>query len=1145
MGWALAANSDDDTGLDLRILGPLEVLRDGQTVALGGRRQRAVLARLLVEPAVAVSLDRIVDAVWPEHVPNGGTATVQTYVFHLREALEPTRAKGAPGTVLVTTGNGYRLDPPDGSLDALRFEEAVGRGRQALAAGDGAAASGILSDALALWRGEVLSDLDDLGFVAPVAARLSELRLSATAAWVDAELLCGRHDELEAELGRLVSEHPLREGFHAQRMLALYRSGRQSEALEAYRQVRGLLDEELGVAPGEELRTLHERILRQDPELLARHTSGPHARPVDPPPGADDDGLLPSSPLSATSPPDPPPTDRPRRALRGQRRLAVVLVIGVFAALLAGGTSWIARSGRITALPPNSAGVLTEGGLDGPAVNLGWSPVAMTEGGGDVWVVNQSQGQVVRIDPETHRVVQTVGGVGHEPQAVAAYGADVWVVAGDSTLTRINIDSNTVVDKIEVGIEPAAVVAGPDGVWVANSGDNAVQHIDPRTRRVDEAVPVGNGPDGLALEGTTLWVSNGRSGSVSQLDTKKGTITQEFLVDAGPSGIAVTPTDIWVANELSQSVSRISRATSVVSRVVVGDGPTNVVATGGEVWVSNAFGGSVSRIQLATGAETRLPLESAPRALARVGDQVWAAAGGYSSAIHRGGTLTWTRPAESGELTTLDPAGAYEPQSLQLNRAVYDGLVTFRAAGGRGSQTLVPDLATTLPHPTDGGLTYVFTVRRGVRYSSGATVVASDLARGFKRALLDRGGRPDFFRAVVGAQRCIEDPDFPNLCDLSKGVSADDESGRLTIRLTEPDPELLDKLAFFVVATPPGTPLRDLALNPAPSTGPYVISQATSTRVTLSRNPYFEQWSSSAQPAGYPDSIVLRTAATPEAAVADVVSGAADGTPILGSLAAVVSSHPTLVHRYEEFNTDFVYLNPRVAPFDDIRVRRALNFAVDRRRLVELYGPDSSLASATCQMLPPNFPAYRPYCPYQVGPAEGPYSGADVGMAKQLVNDSATTATPITMFALPGKNLWTRFPAYFAEVLRGLGYTVAVAPLPTVRDFPSYQIFTSSGWLADYPRPSTFYDLFACGGQSFTGYCNPTIDAAARRAHALEASDPSAALSAWAGVDKMVTDDASVVALGNRRGAQIVSQRTGNVQAAFGTGAILSQLWVQ
>ncbi|HYV77211.1 MAG TPA: AfsR/SARP family transcriptional regulator, partial [Streptosporangiaceae bacterium] len=222
----------DQTELaDFGILGPLEVSRCGSVVPLGGPRQRAVLALLLLEANRVVSLDRLAEDVWGGHPPDGWVTTVQIYVSHLRQALEPARARGAAGDVLVTRNPGYLLRVNREQLDATRFQDGFAAGRTALEEGRYAEAAGTLRQALGLWRSGVLADLADYAFTRPEAARLEDLRLAAVEARIDADLALGRHDTLTAELEQLVAEHPVREQLHGQLMLALYRGGRQAGAL--------------------------------------------------------------------------------------------------------------------------------------------------------------------------------------------------------------------------------------------------------------------------------------------------------------------------------------------------------------------------------------------------------------------------------------------------------------------------------------------------------------------------------------------------------------------------------------------------------------------------------------------------------------------------------------------------------------------------------------------------------------------------------------------------------------------------------------------------------------------------------------------------------------------------------------------------
>src|SRR5499427_4753257 len=249
------------------ILGPLEVSRAGRAVPLGGPRQRAVLALLLLEANRVVSMDRLAEDIWAGHPPEGWVTTLQTYVSHLRQALEPDRARGAAGEVLVTRDRGYLLLVDRGHLDAALFDEGFTAGRAMLDAGRYAEAAQALRKALELWRGPVLANLADYAFTRPEAARLEELRLAAVEARIDADLALGRHDRLTAELEQLAAEHPLRERLHAQLMLALYRCGRQADALAAYRRTRALLAAELGIDPGEPLERLHAAVLAHDRAL--------------------------------------------------------------------------------------------------------------------------------------------------------------------------------------------------------------------------------------------------------------------------------------------------------------------------------------------------------------------------------------------------------------------------------------------------------------------------------------------------------------------------------------------------------------------------------------------------------------------------------------------------------------------------------------------------------------------------------------------------------------------------------------------------------------------------------------------------------------------------------------------------------------
>jgi DNA-binding SARP family transcriptional activator len=256
--------------VEFRILGPLEVVRDGAPLELGGPRQRALLALLLTRAGTVVSRDRLVDELWDEP-PASVVNVIQTYVSHLRKVLPPDR--------LATRPPGYVLEVERGELDLHRFEQLAEEGRQALAGGEPETASQLLGEALGLWRGQALGDVAGAAFARVEAARLDELRLAALEERIEADLAAGRHASALGELEALTAEHPLRERARAQLMLALYRSGRQSEALDVFRDGRSALVE-LGLEPGPALRELQAALLRQDPSLELDPGAAAAAQPV-------------------------------------------------------------------------------------------------------------------------------------------------------------------------------------------------------------------------------------------------------------------------------------------------------------------------------------------------------------------------------------------------------------------------------------------------------------------------------------------------------------------------------------------------------------------------------------------------------------------------------------------------------------------------------------------------------------------------------------------------------------------------------------------------------------------------------------------------------------------------------------------------
>jgi peptide/nickel transport system substrate-binding protein len=1133
------------------ILGPLEVSRSGCAVLLGGPRQRAVLALLLLEANRVVSLDRLAEDVWAGRPPEGWVTTVQIYVSHLRQALEPARARGAAGEVLVTRGRGYLLRVGGERLDASRFQDGFAAGRAALEAGRHAEAAQALRRALGLWRGQVLADLADYAFTRPEAARLEELRLAATEARIDADLALGRHDALTAELEQLVAAHPLRERLHGQLMLALYRCGRQADALAAYRHVRELLAGELGIDPEEPLRRLHASILAHDQVL---DWNGDRHAPA---------GAHPAStpvPSPARGSPRRPAAGRrePARVRWPARRLLAVgsaLAVAAAACIVAVARPW---AGESAGLPGNSVGLIdAAGGRAGAPVMVG-SPAGLAYGDGSVWAVDSADGRLYRINPATHAVVQMIP-VGTDPTAVTVTGDNAWVAnSGDGTVSQINTTSNTVVQEIPVGNIPVAIASGPSGVWVANQGDATVDRIDSVTGIVTRRnIGVGRLPDGIAVGPDAVWVANSEDGTVTRIDPATGQPSGPMPVGAGPEGIAVTRTAVWVANSLGLTVSRLDPATGRVTATVgVGDGPGALAVASDGVWVSDQFDATLHRIDPHTNQVSRvISLGSTPRGIAAAGSGVWVAARPFAAASHRGGTLTEVTKYLPG----ADPARAYGGTEMPALATVYDGLVAFRKADGAPGGTLVPDLAATLPRPADGGTTYTFTLRRGIRYSNGTPVRASDFRRGIQRQL-SFGATPGYYEGILGAQACHRNP---RRCDLHAGIVTNNAAGTVTFRLGQADPDFLYKLALLMAApAPPGAPGHLIDRAPfLPGTGPYMISQyRPDSSLTLVRNPYFRQWSYAAQPAGYPNVIRFEQMTDPRQQLSAVAAGRADlvDISINGQPSRPLEvRYPARVHSGLKLNALHLFLNTRQPPFTSLKARQALNYAVDRARIIQLLGLGGAEAAYACQILPAGSPSYQPYCPYTAGPQDGAWHAPDLATAVRLAHESGTTHVPVTVWNFWGKPVG----AYLVQVLRQLGYQA------TVRNVPIDGFFSMAGnashkiqigletWAADFPTASNIFNpVLSCRSfnqnpastSNLAEFCDPHADELADQAQAAQQTDPAAARKLWASIDRIITDQAPWVPVLTESTTVFVSARVGNCQVSpYYGGPLLDQIWIQ
>ena len=434
--------------------------------------------------------------------------------------------------------------------------------------------------------------------------------------------------------------------------------------------------------------------------------------------------------------------------------------------------------------------------------------------------------------------------------------------------------------------------------------------------------------------------------------------------------------------------------------VSVGDGPNSLGAAAGSLWVANEFDDSITAIDPTTDtAGQPVPVGGAAASITTDGDGLWLAVGA-SAAEHRGGTLTVS--SEQKAPKSLDPAIVAYNDTLegQILAITNDGLLSYDKVGGPGGATLVPDLASTLPEMSADGLTYRFPLREGIVYSTGEPVRPEDFRHAVERLFAIAGEciRPHLFKTIDGAKACIEEP---STCDLSGSIVADAEA--VTFHLVRPDPELPYKLALpAAYPVPVEIPAKDQGLEPVPATGPYMIAEAGADGVELVRNPEFREWSGAAQPDGFVDAISWRFGQDPANAFDRLSAGELDwmtDVPQPEDLASLQAEHPDQVVVWPSAVTYWIGFNALAPPFDDVRVRQALNYAIDRGHMVELHGGPSSYR-LTCQILPPNFQGYEPFCPYTLDPDSGAWSAPDLDRAHALIEDAGVMGEKVTVWVI-------------------------------------------------------------------------------------------------------------------------------------------------
>jgi peptide/nickel transport system substrate-binding protein len=546
-----------------------------------------------------------------------------------------------------------------------------------------------------------------------------------------------------------------------------------------------------------------------------------------------------------------------------------------------------------------------------------------------------------------------------------------------------------------------------------------------------------------------------------------------------------------------------------------------------------------------------------------------AAAAGYASSAapqersstaaqsHRGGTLKLLAKSAGG---TLDPQVNYTLQYWQLYQAAYDGLLAFTKAGGNAAFNVVPDIAEKLPVPTNGGKTWVFKIRKGIKFSNGKEVTPADVVASLQRIFKVKSPTSgSFYAGIVGADACLKKP---ATCTLKGGVTANNAARTVTINLTAADPEFKYKLAVpHASILPADSPPTDAGTKPLPGTGAYYfVSYNPNKQLVMKRNPHFKEWSKLAQPDGYPDQITQSYGLTTEAQITAIQNGQYDWTleqPPADRLSELGTKYADQVH--VETLTAFWYvpMNTNLAPFNNLKARQAVNYAIDRNAAVKIFG-GPRLATPSCQVLPPGFPGYRPYCPYTKNPGTK-WSAPDLAKAKKLVKESGTAGQKVAIVT-PDDEVNKAMGVYLQSVLNQIGYKATVKPISQNISFTYVQNtknkvqINTQQWYQDYPAASDFlYVLFGCesfhpGSDSsinIAGFCDKKINAQMHKALELGNRDEDAANALWTKIDKQVTDKAPMATLFTPKHIDFVSKRVGNFTFSKQFYWLVDQSWVQ
>jgi YVTN family beta-propeller protein len=951
--------------LRYRILGPLEIGDGGAPRRISSAKQRALLAVLLLHANEVVPADRLIDELWGESPPETAAKSLQIYVSRLRKAFRASGSggRGLGSDALVTRPGGYMIRVEPDELDLERFEALLGEGDTALREGDSRRAARALTDALAIWRGPALADVELGSVEREQIGRLEELRMRSQEQLIDANLALGRHAEVVAELETLVGNHPLRERLRGQLMVALYRCGRQADALEVYRETRRKMVDELGIEPGAELRNLEQRILRQDPTLGAPAVSAP-SRPES------------QRASRARSPRQP-------IALAAAALVALAIAATLIAILAAGG------SGGETA-EPNSVAVIDPADnkvVDG--IPVGSEPSDVSADAGSLWVANAGDNTVSRIDQAARRVTATVA-PGTAVNGMTAGEGAVWtsdvrrgvVSRIDPALRRvdrsISVSPGRYFDQLA-----SPIIASTGSVWLGATFDEGrLSRIDASHGTIQARIPLDRGPDGMTAGEGAIWLTSGDT--VERVDPTVNGVVAKIPVGRGASAIAAGDGGVWVADTLDNAVVHIDPGTnSVTSTIPVGTAPTGVAVGGGSVWVANSGDGTVSRVDPRTGrVSATVDVGESPRSLTFSDGSVWVSVGSAGASAEGAGSEGQVARVALGDQVDLptDPALAVPSEVTYATSAL---LLDYPDSPSPAGSHLHPEVAEGMPAVSDGGRTYTYRIKEGFRFSppSDQPVTADAFRRAIERVLSP--SMQSFGGAVIQDIAGLQAYQDGRARHIS-GVTA--RGNTLTIRLTAPSPSLPARLATpYFSAVPPDTPIDPAGIPGIPSAGPYYIATADPNggRV-LKRNPNYggnrpartsviDVLPAQSQARGIAD---VEEGKTDVVAISPEESGSARVRSQYGRPAAAAQGDSPRFLSGPFPGIEYLAFNTRRPLFSSVRMRRAVNYALDRPALASQALPGGP-GRPTDQYIPPAVPGFADASIY-------PLDGPDLSQARRL-----------------------------------------------------------------------------------------------------------------------------------------------------------------